>query len=71
MVYVDLGGSQLWVTSSQNGSDWGKPQNFPSIRPFLPVIMVFLDQLWVIFSDSQSSQLSVAHSNNGQTFSSP
>jgi ubiquitin len=71
MVYVDSRGSQLWLTHSQNGSNWSTPQSLQwASKASFPALAVFLDQLWVIYSDTKDSQLWVSHSNDGQTFSS-
>lgn len=72
VAYVDPKGSQLWLTSSPNGSDWNTPQNFQwSPKPSSPTLVVFLDQLWIIYSESKKSQLWITHSNDGQTFPPP
>lgn len=72
MAYVDAKGSQLRLTSSQNGSDWETPQSFQwSPKPSNPALVVFQEQLWIIYSESKTSQLRVTQSNDGQTFPAP
>ena len=71
MVYSDSNSSQLWVSRSLDGLNWQNTQQIAGQNTSIPAISAFtpntgtVSYLYMIYSDSNSSQLWVSRSLDG------